>query len=472
MAALFAGACNVGPEYERPDYPVPESHRFEVESPAPDAKPLADLSWLEMFQDPVLVDLITAAVAGNYDVRLAAERIREARALYEIARGAELPVLDANASIAHTGITRNGIPPLGSGPERDGTFYAFGGVFSWEIDFWGRLNSATEAARAELFAAAEDRRDVIQVLATEVARAYIELLDLDAELAIARDTLVSRRESLRLVMLRRDQGIANDVEVRQSEVLVITAQQTIPEFERRIGLKENEISVLLGGNPAAILRGRTLRDTAFPGAIPAGLPSEVLEKRRDIRAAEERLVAANARIGEARGLLYPRISLTGQGGLASEDLGDLFQGSSSFWDIGVALTQPIFNGGRLRANVRATEARQEQAVILYLQTLQNAFREVSDALIGYRKLREFREHQDVLTSTLEDQRRLSELRYRGGVTAYLEVLDTERQLFDAQLGLVQARRNELLAIVALYRAVGGGWLETAPATTAETGAGE
>jgi multidrug efflux system outer membrane protein len=459
LVAVALAGCRVGPDYSRPDYPAPEKFRGDAEAAPAEAKPLADLSWFEIFGDPALQDLIRIAVAENYDARLAAQRIREARALYEIARGAELPAIDAAASAGHTGVSRNGVPALGDG-DRDGTLYALGAAFSWELDFWGRLNRATEAALAELVAAEEDRRLVLQVLVTEVARAWFELRDLDAELVIAQETLASRRESLRLVTLRRDRGVSNTLEVRQSEVLVTTAEQTIPDLQRQIEQKENEISLLLGRNPGPVVRGDHSAAGAMNGVVPAGLPSALLDRRPDVRAAEQRLIAANARIGEAKALLYPRIVLTAQGGFMSEDLGDLFDGGSSFWNAAFALAQPIFQGGRLRANVRATEARQEQAVLLYQQTLLTAFREVSDALVGYRKLKEFREQQEILTRTLEDQRRLSEMRYKGGVTAYLEVLDTERQLFDAQLGLAQARRDEILSVVALYRALGGGWTDT------------
>jgi multidrug efflux system outer membrane protein len=452
----------VGPEYKRPEYAAPEQYRGVAEPAAPEAKSMGDLAWFEMFEDEALRDLIRIAVVENYDARLAAERILEARALYEIARGAELPTVDGSASASYAGITRNGIPPYPTG-DRDGMQYAFGAAFSWELDFWGRLNSATDAARAELLATEEDHRLVLQVLVTDLARAYFELRELDAELVIARDTLASRKKSLALVTLRRDEGVSNSLEVRQAEVLVTTAQQQIPEIERQIEQKENEISTLLGRNPGAVARGRPLVEQSLPDAIPPGLPSTLLDRRPDVRAAEQRLISSNAQIGEAKALLYPRIALTASGGFASEDLDDLLDASSGFWDTGIALLQPIFNGGRLRANVRATESRQRQAVILYLQTLQVAFREVSDTLVGYRKLREFREQQEILTRTLEDQQRLSNMRYKGGVTAYLEILDTDRQLFDAQLGLAQAQRNALLALVALYRALGGGWVDTAPA---------
>jgi multidrug efflux system outer membrane protein len=456
----FAGACQVGPDYVRPDYLAPEQYRGHTAPAQPDAKPIGDLAWFEVFEDEALRDLIRVAVVENYDARLAVERIAEARALWEIARGAELPTVDGAASATYTGVSRNAIPAFPTG-DRDGMQYALGGSFFWELDFWGRLDRATEAARAELLATEENRRLVLQVLVTDLATSYFQLRELDLELEIAQATLASRRKSLELVSLRSQEGVANLLEVRQAEVLVTTAEQQIPDTERRIEQTENLISVLLGRNPGPIVRGRSLVEQDLPVDVPAGLPSALLDRRPDIRSAEQSLIAANARIGEAKALLYPRIALTGSGGFASEDLGELLNGSSGFWDVGVALTQPIFNGGRLRANVRATESRQRQAVILYLQTIQRAFQEVSDALVGYRKLREFREQQVILTRTLEDQQRLSNMRYRGGVTAYLEVLDTDRQLFDAQLGLAQAQRNEILALVALYRALGGGWVDTA-----------
>jgi multidrug efflux system outer membrane protein len=459
LCAMVLAACRVGPEYVRPEYAVPEQHRGDTEPAAPDERTMGDLAWFEMFEDDALRELIRIAVAENYDVRLAAERIAEARALWEIARGAELPTVDGSASAAYTGVSRNAIPAFPTG-DRDGMQYAFGGSFSWELDFWGRLDSATDAARAELLASEENRRLVLQVLVTDLATAYFQLRELDLELEIAQETIASRRKSLELVSLRNEEGVANLLEVRQAEVLVTTAQQQIPDTERRIEQAENLISVLIGRNPGPVVRGRSLVEQDLPVEVPAGLPSALLDRRPDIRSAEQVLIAANARIGEAKALLYPRIALTGSGGFASEDLGELLNGSSGFWDIGLALTQPIFNGGRLRANVRATESRQRQAVILYLQTIQRAFQEVADSLVGYRKLKEFREQQEILTRTLEDQQRLSNMRYRGGVTAYLEVLDTDRQLFDAQLGLAQAQRNELLALVALYRALGGGWVDT------------
>ncbi len=468
LCALLLASCRVGPNYARPEYATPEQYRGDTEPAAPDAKTMGDLAWFEMFEDDALRELIRIAVAENYDVRLATERIAEARALWEIARGAELPVVDGAASTSYTGISRNGIPALPTG-DRDGMQYAFGGAFSWELDFWGRLDRATEAALAELLASEENQRLVLQVLVTDLATAYFQLRELDLELEIARATLASRKKSLELVSLRNQEGVSNLVEVRQAEVLVTTAQQQIPETERQIEQTENLISVLLGKDPGPVARGRSLVEQDLPAAVPAGLPSALLDRRPDIRSAEQSLIAANARIGEAKALLYPRIALTATGGFASEDLGDLLDGSSGFWDVGVALTQPIFNGGRLRANVRATESRQRQAVILYLQTIQRAFQEVADALVGYRKLKEFRDQQEILTKTLADQQRLSNMRYRGGVTAYLEVLDTDRQFFDAQLGLAQAQRNELLALVALYRALGGGWVDTAPQAPPDSG---
>lgn len=470
--ATLVGACHVGPAYERPEYALPEQHQG-ADAAAAQAASIADLSWFELFEDEALRELIRVAVVANYDVQLAAERVLEARALYEIARGAELPVVEAGASASYVDVARQGASSVGSGRSIGGARYALGAAFSWELDFWGGLDSATQAARAEMLAAEESRRVVLQTLVTDLARAWFELRDYDAELAIAHQTVASRRASLDLVTLRRDRGVSNTLEVRQAEVLVATAEQAIPGLERRIAQKEHEICVLLGRNPGPVAREGALSERTLPASVPAGLPSDLLKRRPDILAAELRLVAANARIGEAEALLYPQIVLTAQGGLSSRELSDVVDANSGFWNVGAALMQPIFNGGRLRANVRATEARQREAVISYLQTIQLALTEVSDALVGYGKLRAVREQQEFLTSTLADQRRLSEMRYKSGVTAYLEVLDTDRQLFDAQLGLAQARRDETLGLVAIYRALGGGWVDTAPGeTTAQASAGE
>ena len=325
------------------------------------------------------------------------------------------------------------------------------------MDFWGRIRRCNEAARAEILASEESRHAVYQGLITDLASGYFQLRELDLELEISRRTLQSRQESLRLVSLREQRGVASLMDVRQSETLVTTAAATIPVVEQQIEQTENFINYLLAQNPGPVPRGKTLVEQVLAPAVPAGLPSTLLDRRPDVRQAEQVLVAENARIGVAKAALFPQISLTGSVGTQSNALSNLFTDPSGFWSVGATLTQPLFNAGRLRANVRAQEARQRQALLGYRDTIQRAFREVADTLIGYQKTREFRQQQEILTKVLTDAARLSRLRYDGGVTSYLEVLDSERQLFDAELDLAQAQRDELISVVQLYRALGGGW---------------
>jgi multidrug efflux system outer membrane protein len=330
-------------------------------------------------------------------------------------------------------------------------------LLSFEVDVWGRLRRATEAARADLLATEENRKAVVTTLVSEVASAYFNLLELDLELEIARRTLTAREESLRLIRSRAQGGIATVVEVRQGEQLVYGAAQAIPNLEQLIEQTENQISLLLGGNPGGIIRGRPLTEQEQPPSVPAGLPSALLERRPDIRAAEQNLVAANAVIGVAKAAYFPRISLTGFLGFQSSQLSSLFTGPTRVWQFAPQLTQPIFDAGRIKSNVRLARAQEQIAVIQYERAVQTAFREVSDALIQYQKVREIRAQQELLVATLQDRSRLSYIRYRGGVDTLLNALDADRDLFEAELRLAQTRLNELLGVVQLYRALGGGW---------------
>ena len=330
-------------------------------------------------------------------------------------------------------------------------------LLSFEADIWGRLRRATEAARADLLATEENRKAVITTLVSDVASAYFILLELDMELAIAKRTLTTREDSLRLIRSRELRGVGTLLEVRQGEQLVHTAAQAIPEIEQLIEQTENQISLLLGGSPAAVPRGQPLTEQEQPPAVPPGLPSSLLERRPDIRFAEQNLVAANAIIGVARAAYFPRISLTGFLGFQSGQLTNLFSGPAGVWQFVPQVTQPIFTAGRLRSNVRLARAQQDIALIQYERVIQTAFREVSDALIEHQKIREIRARQEQLVATLEDRSRLSYMRYRGGIDTLLNALDADRDLFDAELRLAETRRNELLALVQLYRALGGGW---------------
>ena len=326
---------------------------------------------------------------------------------------------------------------------------------AWELDFWGKFRRATEAARAEIAVSEWGRRAIITTLVSQVGTLYYDLRALDLELEIAQRTLASREESLRLTEIRERGGAAPLVDVRQAEQLVYSARGSIIDTQRRIEQSENGLSVLLGLNPGPIARGKPLTEQAVPPTVPDGLPSTILERRPDIQAAEQSMVAANARIGVAKAAYFPQISLTGSGGVASTALSDLF--TAGAWSLGANLVQPIFNAGRNRSQVALAEARREESELVYQQTIQQAFREVSDALVGYRRLREFREAQQQVVIAAQDSRRLADLRYRGGATSYLEVIDSDTRLFIAELALAEAQLAERAAYVEIYRALGGGW---------------
>jgi multidrug efflux system outer membrane protein len=453
--ALMLAGCTVGPDYRRPAVPVPPDFRGRAPEAPPEERSIGDLAWWEIFRDEALQGLIRAALAENYDVRVAAARVLDARAQVTIARSFQFPDVRGTASAPYVRVPGDRSPlqveeqftPLG-------TFDLF-----WEIDFWGRLRRATEASRADLLASEEVQRFVITTLVSDLATAYFQLRELDLELEISRRTLVSRQGSLRLVQLRQEGGVAAMIDVRQAEVLLYTAAETIPDIERRIEQTENLISLLLGRSPALVSRGRSLAElfTLTPPGVPAGLPSSLLERRPDIRQAESELAAATARIGVAKADFFPRFLLTGAAGAGGMMVNGSWFGPTGLFAIAPQVTLPIFNSGRVGAGVNSAEARAQEALVRYEQTIQQAFREVSDALVEHRKRREFRVQQGLLVGSLRDAARLSDIRYRGGVTSYLEVLDTERQLFDAELLLAQAQRDELLAIVRLYRALGGGW---------------
>jgi len=455
---LSIASCTVGPNYKRPEVPVPEAHRAD---PAPEQSKAAmsgfgSVEWFDLFQDEQLRQLIRTALEKNYDIQIAVQRIIEANERYGISRADLFPSVDLTTGVATSRTSTSGtlLPP---GYEIRREVGSVGVQAVWELDFWGRIRRANEAARAELLATEEARNAVYQSLVTGVAQAYFELRELDLELEIARRTVKSREESLRLVILREQMGVSSIMDVRQSESLVASAKTRIPLLEKGIETKENEINLLLAQNPGPVTRGKPLTEQKIAPEVPAGLPSDLLARRPDIRYAEALLVAENARIGQARALLFPQIALSGELGTQSNALTNLFTNPATYWTGVAGLVQPIFNSGKLKRNVRAQEARQQQALLEYQKAVQQAFREVADSLTAYTKAREFRAEQEKLTAVLQDAARVSQLRYSGGVTSYLEVLDTERQLFDAELGLAQAQRNELLAVIQLYKVLGGGW---------------
>ena len=458
---LLVGCRTVGPNYSRPKITPPDVFRGAPAQSAPtDPASLADLKWFEVFKDERLQELIRRALAGNYDLRDAVVRVDAARANLGITKADLLPAIAVNSDITTLRNSTGGAFPLPQGFQQRRTFGSLALNFlSFEVDVWGRLRRATEAARADLLATEENRKAVVTTLVSEVATAYFNLLELDMELTIARRTLATREESLRLIGHREHNGLATVLEIRQGEQLVQAAEREIPAIEQLIEQTENYISLLLGRSPGAITRGRSLTDQEQPPAVPPGLPSALLERRPDIRAAEQTLAAANAIIGVAKAAYFPRISLTGLFGSQSNQLSGLFTGASGVWQFVPQVTQPLFTGGRIRSNVELATAQEQIALIQYERVIQTAFREVSDALVAHQKVREIRSKQELLVATLQDRSRLSYIRYRGGVDTLLNALDADRDLFDAELGLAQSRRNELLALVQLYRALGGGWQE-------------
>jgi multidrug efflux system outer membrane protein len=424
---------------------------------APDASPqsvtsLGDEKWWTVFQDPHLQTLIREALSQNYDVRIAATRVLQAQAVLGITRADQFPTITGGASTSNQRLAATRITPAFETSPSEVNLSLF-----WELDFWGKFRRATEAARATLLATEWGQKAVRTSMVSNVASAYFQLLELDSEMEISRNALASLKESLRLVEVRAKGGATSLLDVRQSEQLVYTAAAAIPDLERRIEQQENLISILLGKNPTPVTRGKSLVEIAILPTVPAGLPSSLLARRPDIQSSEQQLVAANARIGVAKAAYFPEITLTAVGGYQSSALTNLFTGPAGLWNFGGQLVQPIFTAGRLRSNVRLTEAQQQEAVLVYQQSIQQAFREVSDSLVAYRKNQEFRGQQELLTNSAQDATRLSDMRYRGGVTSYLEVLDSDTRYFDAQLSLAQARLNERLALVQLYNALGGGW---------------
>jgi multidrug efflux system outer membrane protein len=452
---VLLAACTVGPDYKRPEVSLPPDYRGRDLSAPAGTGSFGDLAWWTIFRDETLQGLIRTALAQNYDLQIAAARILDARAQVVSVRSNQFPVIEGAAQAPYQR-TDGDRPPL----TLEDSFFPQGGLnLSFELDFWGRWRRATEAARADLAATEEARRVILSTLVSDVASAYIQLRALDLGLDIARQTLASRQDSLRLVQLRQEGGVVSMTDVYQAQTLVVGASREIPDFERQIEQTENFISVLIGQNPAPVPRGAPLPTQVALPAVPPGLPAELLERRPDVRVAEQQLVAANARIGAAKAEFFPRIFLLGSIAVGGGIQNGVSFGPMAAFGIGPTLTVPIFNAGRVQAGVDSADARVVEAVARYRQTVQQALRDVSDGLVGYRKRQDARREQETLVQVLRDATKLSKLRYDGGVTSYLEVLDNERQLFTAELDLSRDQRDELLAVVGLYRALGGGWAQ-------------
>jgi len=460
IAAGLLSSCTVGPNYARPKAPVPENFRAPEPLAAPQAESLADLKWFEVFKDEKLQELTRTALERNYDLRDAVARVEEARANLGITRSDQFPQASASGNLEITRLSRDGSLPLPASfvPSQNRNWGQGSlNLLSFELDVWGRLRRSTEAARADLLNAEENRKAVVTTLVSDVATEYFDLLQLDYELEISQRTLETRRESLRLVRERQGGGVATLLDLRQAEQLVSSAAQTIPTLEQQIEQTENQISLLLGRNPGDILRGRKFIEQEMPPEVPAGMPSSLLDRRPDIRAAEQALIAANANIGVAKAAYFPQLSISGLLGGQSTQLASLFSGPHSVWSFVPQVSQPIFTAGRLKSKVKLAEAEHESALIQYEKTIQTAFTEVSDALIAHQRTRESREEQERLVAALQDRTRLAYVRYQGGVDTQLNALDADRDLFQAELSLAQIRLNELLSVVQLYKALGGGW---------------
>ena len=458
VAALLTG-CTFGPNYKRPQVAVPANFRAPEPLPAPQAASFADLKWFEVFQDEKLQNLIRTALVQNFDLRDAVTRVEQARANLGITRSNQIPQVSASGDLNVTRTSRDGAFALPPGiPFQQNRNFGQAGLnlLSFELDIWGRLRRATEAARADLLNAEETRKAVVSTLVSQLAADYLQLRELDYELEISETTLKNRQDFLQLTEQRQVGGVATLLDLRQAEQLVETAAASIPTTRQQIEQTENQIELLLGQNPGPVNRGRTLIDQHIPD-VPAGLPSALLERRPDIRAAEQALIAANANIGVAKAAYFPQITLTGSIGGQSSTLSNLFSGPNGTWSFVPQLTQPIFTAGRLRSNVRLAEAQRDQALVAYERSIQTAFSDVSNALIAHQRTRETRLEQERLVATLEDRKRLAYVRYQGGVDTQLNALDADRDLFATELTLAQVRYSELVSVVQLYKALGGGW---------------
>ncbi len=456
VVASVAASCTLGRNYQRPAIETPSTYR--AASGQPSAASLADLQWFEVFHDDTLNGLVKTALQENFELRIAAERVLQARAAYGITRAGQWPTIDASADLitarsSQVGANR-GIP---AGVDTDVSYAQAGFSFGWELDVWGRLRRLSEAGRAQYLATEEARRGVVTTLVADVSETYLAVRALDLELEIAKRTRDVATDNLRLTEARRASGIASGLDVRQAEQLLFTATGQIASIEREIALAENALSLLLGHVPGDIPRGQPLEALQAPPAVPAGLPSALLERRPDIRRAEQELISANAQIGAAKAEYFPRISLTGFLGVQSRALSDLLSGPAVLANAGIGAAGPVFNAGRTRNNVKLAEAIHGEALVNYQRVIYTAFRDVSDGLATYAKTNEQRTQQERLVEALGAASQLATDRYRGGLDSYLPVLDAQRNLFAGELELARLRQQELGSLVQLYRALGGGW---------------
>jgi len=458
-AALLLGAalsaCTVGPDYRRPDVEIPATWRLG----STEARQISNVAWWDQFRDPTLSDLVRTSLANNMDVKVATARVEQAAAQYGIVRSAQLPQVDANASAVRQGISQTTALGVPAGRH---VFNSYGINLSaaFELDVWGKLRRAAESAQASLLASEQGKGTVVLTLVANVATAYIQLRALDRQLEIVHYTRDALGEAARLQQIRFEEGAVPQSDYQQAEAQYREAASRVPELERQIVQQENFISVLLGRNPGPIARGRTIDALLFPD-VPAGLPSSLLERRPDIRQAEDNLIAANADIGVAKAAFYPDISLTGVLGVQSAQLSDLFKGPSKAWSFGGGALQPIFNGGRLRSQLALAEALQQEALYTYEKSIISAFQDVENALVDRTKFGQIREEQALQVGALRRFRELAALRYSEGATIYLEVATAEQALFNAELAFVATQSQLFQSYANLYRAMGGGWVQEA-----------
>jgi multidrug efflux system outer membrane protein len=462
LIALALAGCAIGPDYKRPAIDTPKAWRVE----AAEAKDVANMAWWEQFNDPVLNDFIQTALRENYDLKIAAARVEQFVGQYMVARSRFFPQIFGGGSGGQQRASERGVTPIPDTLRNPATIYEAGFNASWEIDVWGRLRRLTEAARADLLSSEEGRRAVILTLVASVANGYVNLRDLDKQLDISINTAKTREGSYKLFTLRFEAGIISEVELSQVKSEYEQALARVPFIQKQVTQQENGLSVLLGKNPGSIARGKSIDELVLP-AVPEGLPSDLLERRPDIRQAEADLIAANARIGAAKALYFPTISLTGAFGWASTNLSSLFTGPAQAWAWAGTFAGPVFTGGAITGNYQASEAIQQQTLFQYQKAIQNAFREVDDSLTDQKQTREQLEAQKRQVAALSDYARLARLRYDEGYTSYLEVLDAERSLFNAQLEYAQSQGVLFQALVNLYKSMGGGWVAEAEKVTGQ-----
>ncbi len=451
--ALLLGGCTVGPKYRKPDIPVPPNWRISAET----GKSLADVRWWDFFEDPVLQSLIRTALTENLDLRTAAANILAAQAQVGLNRSQQFPQASAGVSTERQRFPQSGAFPFPAGTASAFNTFGLTGSVSYLLDFWGVYRNATEEARRMLLATEEARRNVIATVVSDVAQSYFQLLMLDRELQVTHQTVASLTDSLQLTQERYNYGVASELDVRQAQTVLETARAEIPALERQITLQEDALSILLGHNPGAIPRGLSLLKQPAPPEVPAGLPSELLTRRPDVRQAADQLAAAYSAVGAARAQFFPQINLTASGGSQTATLTDLATVPSLTYSLIAGLTQPVFTGGRLRSNLQLTKAEQSAALVNYQRVAQQAFREVDDALASYQKYRQQATTQQALVTAAQKAVDLASIRYQGGVDNYLTVLDAQRQLFSGEVALAQTRGAILVSLVQLYQALGGGW---------------